>query len=634
VSKASDRFIKFVENNFGEQVFKAVQHYCICHRELLEERLNIVGKRLSFVSLEDLRYRDVFISNAGDSRIEFDLLVEPELAARMKYDGDYYEEEPLSGFWLSVSCAAIVREDGFKDFRITNVDEYSRAIFKRPVSGDLVPFIKKCDYGKAAEDILHRFYPESLMTPMPIDPLILARKMGLNVINRSISEDGSVFGEFFFSASKAYFFNRPEGKSLQEDVAANTIVVDENVNSVYSFGCKNITVAHECVHAALHKEAFIFAKALDKSFNAIECLSDGKMKGSQDDDTVLWMERQANGIAPYLLMPNRTFLIKANDLIRLYSGFPDYDPLVYTERIIRDLSDFFGVTVYSARKRLIDLGFEDAIGCLNWIKDDHAFARSYLFKKGVLPAGETFTVDFKDIYKSVFENSKLLQGFASGRLVFVENHVCLNDPKYCVKSLFGELRLTEYARRHLDECCLRFKIVAFNRPEETQLASACYLCRDCGQGFDFCIELSDGTGPLDSPQAKKDFEAFHDEQSKMMKLSGEPLSQLLSDIIEMRHIEVKELSDASGISERQIGRYTNGKFSHATKRTLIALCHGLRLYPKVAEMVLKQGGFTLADGSREDEAFEAVLIGMREDTIENVNRFLIQLGVGPLSEEE
>jgi DNA-binding Xre family transcriptional regulator len=120
----------------------------------------------------------------------------------------------------------------------------------------------------------------------------------------------------------------------------------------------------------------------------------------------------------------------------------------------------------------------------------------------------------------------------------------------------------------------------------------------------------------------------------MMKLSGEPLSQLLSDLIAMRNIEIKELSDASGISERQIGRYTKGDFTHPTKRTLVALCHGLRLYPKVAEMVLKQGGFTLADGSKEDEAFEAVLIGMREEPIESVNRLLTRLGVGPLSEEE
>ncbi len=634
MSKANERFIKFVEHDFGERIFGAVSHYCIVHRDLLEERLNVVGKRVSFVSLEDLRYRDVFISNAGNGRIEFDLLVAPELAAKMKYDGDYYEEEPLSGFWLSVSCEAAVTEGGFKDFRIANVDEYSRAVFKRPVSGDLVPFIKKCDYGKAAEDILRRYYPESLITPMPIDPLVLARKMGLNVINRNISEDGSVFGEFFFSPSEASFFSKAEGKAIQESIPANTIVVDESVNSVYSFGCKNITIAHECVHAALHKEAFVFAKAMDKSFHAIECLRDGRMKGSQDDDTVLWMERQANGIAPYLLMPSRTFLIKANDLVRVYSGFPDYDPLVYTEKIIRDLAGFFGVTAYSARKRLIDLGFEDAVGCLNWIKDDHAFARSYLFKKGALATGETFTVDFADIYKSVFENSKLLQGFASGRLVFVENHVCLNDPKYCERPNFGELRLTEYARRHLDECCLKFKISAFNRLEETPLASLCYLCRDCGPGFDFRIELSDGAGPLDSPQAKEDFEAFHEEQTKMMKLSGEPLSQLLSDLIAMRNIEIKELSDASGISERQIGRYTKGDFTHPTKRTLVALCHGLRLYPKVAEMVLKQGGFTLADGSKEDEAFEAVLIGMREEPIESVNRLLTRLGVGPLSEEE
>jgi transcriptional regulator with XRE-family HTH domain len=632
VSKANELFVNFIQEKYGNAVFSAVKHFCIVNREEIGERLCNSGT-LSYIQVDDLRYRDAFISKAADGQIEFDLLIDPELSARIRYDGDYYETEPLGSLWLTVSCSAKIDDVGMKGFQIINTDEYSRSSFKRPLSGDLVPFIKKDDYNRVAEEILTRYLPQALETPCPVNIHELVKNMGLKLLNREITLDGSIFGQLYFSDSVGTFYNSTTREKYTEEISARTIVIDTSATSVYSFGSENITIAHECVHAALHREAFSFAKVLNKSLQVIQCQSDGSIRGEIDGDTLSWMERQANGIAPYLLMPSKTLLIKANELLSLYSSFPDYDPLIYTERIVREIAKFFGVTAYAARKRLIDLGFEDAIGCLNWIQEKHIFAPAYLFKKGSLKSNETYTVEFKDIFQNIIKSQRLLEGFATGKLVFVENHVCINDHKYCLSPFPGELVLTDYARRHLDECCLKFELSSLSGDTDHAISSSCYLCRDCGHGLHFRLDLSKENSADEKKQSAENFLAYSKEINDMRQFSILPLSEFLTKLLEYRGYEIKELSDESGISERELGRYLNGKIVQPNKRTLIAICHGLHLYEQISALVLERAGIKFIAGSKEDDAFEAVLCGMRENDIDEVNGFLIDLNFDPLSKD-
>ena len=85
----------------------------------------------------------------------------------------------------------------------------------------------------------------------------------------------------------------------------------------------------------------------------------------------------------------------------------------------------------------------------------------------------------------LFQNSKIVEGIIAGNYVFVENHVCLNDNKYITRDLNDKVVLTEYARKHIDECCLKFTCNIKDLSQPTSFVTFCYLGRDCRHNFTF-----------------------------------------------------------------------------------------------------------------------------------------------------
>ncbi len=72
------------------------------------------------------------------------------------------------------------------------------------------------------------------------------------------------------------------------------------------------------------------------------------------------------------------------------------------------------------------------------------------------------------------KNGKLYQLFNQGILKYVDYSVCINDPKYIEQRANGWLSLTDYARKHIDECCLKFNltyrsVASFGQTSKTYL---------------------------------------------------------------------------------------------------------------------------------------------------------------------
>lgn len=47
-----------------------------------------------------------------------------------------------------------------------------------------------------------------------------------------------------------------------------------------SFGSKNMTIAHECVHFFLNRKAFLFAQLMNKEIKSIQCEAKGVVSNS------------------------------------------------------------------------------------------------------------------------------------------------------------------------------------------------------------------------------------------------------------------------------------------------------------------------------------------------------------------
>src|SRR5690606_25826283 len=114
-------------------------------------------------------------------------------------------ESYSSRFWVMVSCKGSL-DKKLSDFQIIGVDEFNKSSPKKPLTGDLVPYITKQEYEHYANEILEKYYypyyPEAKHSPEKINTDELANRMGLTVINTSISKNKSIFGQIFFADSE------------------------------------------------------------------------------------------------------------------------------------------------------------------------------------------------------------------------------------------------------------------------------------------------------------------------------------------------------------------------------------------------------------------------------------------------
>ena len=124
------------------------------------------------------------------------------------------------------------------------------------------------------------------------------------------------------------------------------------------------------------------------------------------------------------------------------------------EAVIQQLATDFVVSRQSVKIRLVELGFEAAIGTFTYI-DDH-YVKPYSFRKGAIRVDQTFSISAQDAAIQRFINPELRKLTETGDYLFIDNHFVYNTTLYVETDVDGQLDLTAYARSHMDECCLVF----------------------------------------------------------------------------------------------------------------------------------------------------------------------------------
>lgn len=639
MTKNSNTFLEYLgTDRFYDKIHGSVFSWCLSNKELLLNKINGYDvKRITNVEEIELDYKNVWIDSKEGTRIDFDIAieitVEVEGIAGKHNDRDSY----TSRLWVNVYCTGSL-DKKLNDFRIIGVEEFYKSKPTKPLSGDFVPLMKKSEYDDYANEILEKYYfkfhPKAKTNPVAIDIEELAKNMGLNIITTSISKDKNIFGQIFFSDVEIELYNEAKLKYEKTKISKNTILVDNKAAYLRSFGSRNMTIAHECVHAYYHRKTFLFAQMFSKDLQYIECQIDGTMKNSKSNTSAEWMEIQANGLAPYLLMPRESFEKHAINLLKRHYhsneiGSNDIN------LVIDELASTYGVTIYAARKRLIDLGFEEAVGAYNWI--DGRYVRPYTFKKGSLAYNETFTISYKDVYRKILSDVKIASLILHNQYVFVENHLCLNHPNFIEKNKNGDLILTYYALNHMDECCVKFKyktIKGFSG--DSNLGIMSYLSRDVSKELEFDLEISSTPNFQEQDNLFKERYKIHNENvGEVLKaIAGMNFGQIVEYLMNYLDIRINELEDESGISERTIRRYIKGENINPTKRSVVAILRALNIPPRICDYAFKQSGLTFRQGHAEDDALLIVMVNLRGASVQNVNNFLESVGFEPISKNE
>lgn len=620
-----NNFLSYVLNNYYDQIFVALRKYILDnHESLILERFDDATKIDDDIEIE---FNEVgaHVEPAEANNIAIDIVMMPDVQVSVYHAVKYksYESEMVRLGKVIIECSAKF-EETIHDFNVLDVYEYQYKKYDKPLNGDLVPIISKTEYDDIATEFLMTYFPSALKDDIP-NPYKIVKAMGLKLIRRKINKEDTIFGEIFFKKSKASFYDAFNNEYVEEEVEANTIVIDDLAMCFYSFGTIGLTIIHECLHYYLHRRAFIFSQIYNKNITRIACSMNGIIDAS-DDDRSKWMEIQANGIAPCVLMPKDSFIknyeTELIDAQRLHgSKFEDYAP-----RVIENLAEKYGVTKYAVKKRLIDLGYNSAKGVFDYA--DNAYVKPYVFAKDSLKEGETYTVSFDDLSKS--NSASLLALMFSGDYRFIENHLILNDKKY----ITHEGELTDFARVHLDECAIKFKIVAkgksFNNISSS-FVTFCYLCREIRE--DMTYEIVSVKAPESIPDIKK---AREESQARIAGMIREmstynTFREQLEYLMKEFKMNKASLIRRSKLSEKTISRYLDKKSKEKQFdiRCIVSICLCFNLPPKLSNILIK---FTCG-GIRptpEGDALRTILCYMYDKSVDEANHYLIIQGFKPL----
>ena len=141
---------------------------------------------------------------------------------------------------------------------------------------------------------------------------------------------------------------------------------------------------------------------------------------------------------------------------------------------------------------------------------------------------------------------------------------------------------------------------------------------------------------MDSPLGKAAMASIKSDIDELSKLMvGCKLPEILTKFRDYREMQNKELAIDSDLDERTVQRYLNGENRVPDKRTLIALCIGLRVrYPIIIAKLFREAGIAFKENDEDDNALSMVLMSMPGHDIHCVNKTLINLGCEPLTKKK
>ena len=207
----------------------------------------------------------------------------------------------------------------------------------------MIPYIPPADYDKVATEFLETYYSEALQNPMRVPIENIARNgLGLDIQYLNLTEELDVYGMTIFTGGIVEIYDPEEGLYDAKPFKAKTILIDSEAVKKTNIGCRNNTLAHECVHWYKHRYYYKMQSIqLPRYARYCKCHVD-QLPYATDDENLL--ESQAVGIAPRILMPKKPFVEVAEHLGVSYGK--DNHEAIWT------LADFFDVSKRSVEIRL------------------------------------------------------------------------------------------------------------------------------------------------------------------------------------------------------------------------------------------------------------------------------------------
>ena len=620
-------------------------------RDLIERGDLDVGKRSNFIPNPD----SIRVNKADVQRIDFyrksceevyaDVIMSAEVSVFQNRNGAFASDQLSQWFRVRTYSVLSPEEQSFNNLICIMIYDRGEPAPGMALDEYLVPYTSENLLDSEGTAILSAFYPEALDKPCRIEGTALAERMNLDVVYYRITPYSAIRGQMYFEEREITVING-KGKRIRKVIPANTIVIDLSTCEDEDGGLNkeklHDTIIHECFHAYRHRLFYLGQKLYNEEIGCLSCSVSGERAGaaldegialqgsSNPDDFAIvvpsldekspidWIEWQANKVTPRIRMPARTTTEKIEELYKKYhSRYPNMAGPKLIGNVVIDLARFFGVSKQSAKLRMIELGYSEAKGVLNYVNG--AYVENHTFAPGSLGRNQTFTIEFSDAFSLYSQNVAFQKRINSGRYQYVDGHFCLSDSRFLYRRN-GELHLTTYAKSHMDECCLIFT-VRYGKPAYIYREGTLQKEASAATAFTDYVE----------PQAEPfDFRA-----------EAERLSQIIYDLpmspngtlkahMDRKGYTIEKLVAKSGVSGETIKRLRNKADYRTSKTNALAICFGLQLEPLLSGDWLQKVGISLSN-SPDDILYNLLLNSMYRCPVSTVNSKLQSYGLPPLS---
>jgi len=338
-----------------------------------------------------------------------------------------------------------------------------------------------------------------------------------------------------------------------------------------------------------------------------------------------WMEWHANALAPRILMPRNPFKQKADELIAWHKSNNRTDKISdVIGAVITELSDFFEVSLLSAKIRMVDIGYTEAIGAFEYV--DGQYMPTHSFKEGAISEKQTFTIPMKEGLIQYAADPAFRAIIDTGDFVFIDGHYVINAPKYVSANKYGILEMTEYALANMDECCLSFERSTRSNPDySAKRYTECILYQSATNKHvtEFHFKQTDNDKKVLETAAA--LRAELDEANSADKLMAElpgSFGKSLVMIMKWRKMSVEKLGEKSLLDPKMIQRMRTDTDQVWSIKKMVALCIGLRLPPYMSFPLIEKAGLSFKHGE-EQIALRHILTTRYNSTIYECNDLLI-----------
>ena len=573
-------------------------------------------------TLSDIEIQNVVhIEQVDDGAISFSVIVSCDIEHSISSTGRVSFTEK----WLDVRCKVFLGVE-LTDFEIININECEQQedSDNDKYSGELVPIISRDAFENEATKFLEKYYPLALQEPVAVPIRKIAEDMGLSIIEDSLlSSELDIFGLVVFEDGNIKDKNK---NIVIRNAKRGTVLIDPRVYYERTLGTVNFTIAHECFHWYRHQPYHALMKMLganDELGKIIQCSIGNNAKDSEKWKAVDWMEWQANGVAPHILMPTNTAKIKISELVEKYHIHFDGTDGYQIEEMISELADFYGLSKQAVKMRIREMGYAKIDGAFTYVNGQ--YVTPFSFDASALSDNQSFTISSVDLFKAYCLNKDFRKAIDTGRFVYIEGHVCLDNEKYIVRS-DGQIKLTQYALSHIDECCFVFdKGYSYESKYQGQkyYTQMMYKTPEQPNAQEYSFELNAHNKILLSQiqGASKSANA--------MRLYPGAFSETLVQLMKERKLSNKKLADASLVGERTIQRLRNDEEYPTTVQTVLGLCYGLKLSVPEAEMLVGKTDFNIKPTNPQNYAYRCALSACAENSIYEINEMLEACGYIP-----